>query len=147
MAELSAIWAELQAFGEQIEGVPLAELKDRLTEFEERILGVVRGRRGDRRAETGRRPGPRTAEPRDVAPGAAAPPRGTTAATGGRHWAAAATAADRRPGHDDARVDAGADGDAPPTESSPAGTAEPTAEAKPGGLTGRPAGRPRARGG
>ena len=41
-AELAAIWAELQAFGEQIEGVPLAELKDRLTEFEARILGVVR---------------------------------------------------------------------------------------------------------
>ena len=42
MAELAAIWAELQAFGEQIEGVPLAELQDRLAEFEARILGVVR---------------------------------------------------------------------------------------------------------
>jgi putative peptide zinc metalloprotease protein len=40
--ELAAIWAELQAFGEQIEGLPLAELRDRLTEFEQRILTVVR---------------------------------------------------------------------------------------------------------
>jgi putative peptide zinc metalloprotease protein len=40
--ELAAIWAELQAFGERIEGVPLAELRSRLTEFEQRILTVVR---------------------------------------------------------------------------------------------------------
>jgi putative peptide zinc metalloprotease protein len=40
--ELAAIWEELRAFGEQIEGVPLAELRDRLTEFEVRILDVVR---------------------------------------------------------------------------------------------------------
>jgi putative peptide zinc metalloprotease protein len=38
---LAAIWAELQEFGENIEDVPLAELRDRLTEFEERILDVV----------------------------------------------------------------------------------------------------------
>ena len=40
--ELATVWAELRAFGEQIEGVPLSELRDRLTEFEERILAVVR---------------------------------------------------------------------------------------------------------
>jgi putative peptide zinc metalloprotease protein len=40
--DLAAIWAGLAAFGEQIEGVPLAELRDRLTEFEARILAVVR---------------------------------------------------------------------------------------------------------
>jgi putative peptide zinc metalloprotease protein len=40
--DLAAIWAELAEFGEQIEGVPLAELRARLTEFEERILAVVR---------------------------------------------------------------------------------------------------------
>jgi putative peptide zinc metalloprotease protein len=42
MDELAAIWAELQAFGEKIDGVPLAELQSRLAEFEQRILGVVR---------------------------------------------------------------------------------------------------------
>jgi putative peptide zinc metalloprotease protein len=41
-AELAEIWADLQAFGQQIEGVPLSELRDRLTDFEERILAVVR---------------------------------------------------------------------------------------------------------
>ncbi|SFL29563.1 hypothetical protein [Geodermatophilus ruber] len=40
--ELAAIWEELRIFGEQIEGVPLAELRDRLTDFEVRILDVVR---------------------------------------------------------------------------------------------------------
>jgi putative peptide zinc metalloprotease protein len=40
--ELAAIWAELQAFGKQIEGVPLAELRSRLTDFEARILDLVR---------------------------------------------------------------------------------------------------------
>jgi putative peptide zinc metalloprotease protein len=40
--DLAAIWAELAEFGENIEGVPLAELRDRLTEFEARILAVVR---------------------------------------------------------------------------------------------------------
>jgi putative peptide zinc metalloprotease protein len=41
MAELAAIWEELQAFGERIEDVPLAELRDRLTDFEGRLLDVV----------------------------------------------------------------------------------------------------------
>jgi putative peptide zinc metalloprotease protein len=40
--DLAAIWAELAEFGEQIEGVPLAELRQRLTEYEARILAVVR---------------------------------------------------------------------------------------------------------
>jgi putative peptide zinc metalloprotease protein len=40
--QLAAIWAELQTFGEQIEGLPLTELRNRLTEFEQRILTVVR---------------------------------------------------------------------------------------------------------
>lgn len=39
--ELMSVWAELQAFGEQLEGLPLAELRDRLTDFEVRILDVV----------------------------------------------------------------------------------------------------------
>jgi putative peptide zinc metalloprotease protein len=38
---LAEIWAELQEFGAGIEDVPLAELRDRLTGFEERILAVV----------------------------------------------------------------------------------------------------------
>ena len=40
--ELAAIWAELAEFGEQIEEVPLDELRDRLTAYEARILEVVR---------------------------------------------------------------------------------------------------------
>jgi putative peptide zinc metalloprotease protein len=41
-AQLAEVWADLRAFGEQIEGVPLAELRERLTGFEEQILAVVR---------------------------------------------------------------------------------------------------------
>jgi putative peptide zinc metalloprotease protein len=40
--ELAAIWAELQAFGEEIDGLPLGDLRARLSEFEQRILTVVR---------------------------------------------------------------------------------------------------------
>jgi putative peptide zinc metalloprotease protein len=40
--QLAAVWADLQQFGRQIEGVPLAELRDRLSEYEARILDVVR---------------------------------------------------------------------------------------------------------
>ena len=39
---LEEIWAELADFGEAIEGLPLADLRARLTEFEQRILDVVR---------------------------------------------------------------------------------------------------------
>jgi putative peptide zinc metalloprotease protein len=40
-AELAEIWAELQEFGRQLAGLPLSELRARLTEFEQRILAVV----------------------------------------------------------------------------------------------------------
>ena len=40
--QLAAVWADLQEFGRNIEGVPLAELRDRLTDYEARILAVVR---------------------------------------------------------------------------------------------------------
>jgi putative peptide zinc metalloprotease protein len=40
--ELAEIWAELAEFGATIEDVPLGELRARLTEFETRILAVVR---------------------------------------------------------------------------------------------------------
>jgi putative peptide zinc metalloprotease protein len=39
--ELAAVWAEVQAFGEQIADVPLSELRARLTEYERRISAVV----------------------------------------------------------------------------------------------------------
>jgi putative peptide zinc metalloprotease protein len=39
--QLAAIWAELRAFGQHIQDVPLAELQSRLTEYEQRILDVV----------------------------------------------------------------------------------------------------------
>ncbi|MBJ7453196.1 MAG: M50 family metallopeptidase, partial [Blastococcus sp.] len=47
--ELATIWAELQTFGEQLEGLPLSELRDRLTDYEVRILDVVQrdGEEGD----------------------------------------------------------------------------------------------------
>jgi putative peptide zinc metalloprotease protein len=40
--ELASIWTELRSFGEELDGLPLAELRDRLTDFEIRILDVVR---------------------------------------------------------------------------------------------------------
>jgi putative peptide zinc metalloprotease protein len=46
-AALADIWADLRAFGEQIQDVPLSELRDRLTEFESRILDVVQQNAGE----------------------------------------------------------------------------------------------------
>jgi putative peptide zinc metalloprotease protein len=40
-AALADIWADLQHFAGQVDDLPLAELRDRLTEFERRILAVV----------------------------------------------------------------------------------------------------------
>jgi len=74
---LTAIWAELQAFGEQIEGVPLAELRDRLSDFEARILDVVRPDLTEAPAGTG------GATPTSAAPtgGPSAGSTGTTSRT------------------------------------------------------------------
>jgi putative peptide zinc metalloprotease protein len=58
--QLAAIWAELQAFGEQIEGLPLAELRGRLTQFEQRILTVVRQDSTTRDAASGDADAPAT---------------------------------------------------------------------------------------
>jgi putative peptide zinc metalloprotease protein len=57
-ADLAQVWEELRAFGERIDDVPLSELRDRLTEFEERILAVVR-----KDAEKGAAPSEGTADP------------------------------------------------------------------------------------
>ena len=40
--ELAALWEELGAFAEDIEGLSLSEIRNRLTEYEERILDIVR---------------------------------------------------------------------------------------------------------
>ena len=39
---LAALWAELQAFADDVPGMPLAEIQDRLTAYEARIVEVVR---------------------------------------------------------------------------------------------------------
>jgi putative peptide zinc metalloprotease protein len=64
-ARLAELWAEIAAFGESIEGVPLSELQDRLTEYERQILAIVQN------------------DPAWVAPGAGSSPSptGTSSAT------------------------------------------------------------------
>lgn len=42
-ADLAALWEEISAFGESIEGVALSELQSRLTDYERRILDIIRG--------------------------------------------------------------------------------------------------------
>lgn len=125
MAELSAIWAELRAFGEQIEGVPLAELKDRLTEFEARILGVVRP------DETDPAVAPATTSESSGAAGSGSSgsPARTTAAPAAA-TGASTTAPTTTPGSTSAEPTT----EAPATASSPAaGTTELTAQASPPG--------------
>jgi putative peptide zinc metalloprotease protein len=40
-ADLAALWKEISTFGASIQGVPLSELQERLTDFERQILAVV----------------------------------------------------------------------------------------------------------
>jgi putative peptide zinc metalloprotease protein len=40
-AQLAAVWKQLQAFGAHIQDVPLAELRSRLDDFAQQILGIV----------------------------------------------------------------------------------------------------------
>ena len=86
MQALADIWAELAAFGEEIEDLPLAELRSRLTEFERRILAVVQEDPAAVPA-TGEEPGssdPTGADPSgtsDVDGGGDAEPTGTPAQT------------------------------------------------------------------
>jgi putative peptide zinc metalloprotease protein len=113
--DLAAIWAELAEFGEHIEGVPLAELRTRLTEFEARILAVVREHAevpepGDGTAEDGGS-SPDGTEDAEPTGGAATP---TTGAGG------AATSGS--PG-----TSAGSSGNGAATTSSPSPTSEPAA--------------------
>ncbi len=101
-AELAAIWAELERFGEELEGLPLTELRARLTDYEKRILDVVR------------RTAPADQDrPAEEAPGTA----GVTSPAG--------TPGPRTSGQEDDGTEDGADGDdaAEPTGSSgPAAT-------------------------
>ncbi len=41
MADLAELWNEISAFGAAIQGVPLSELQDRLTEYERQVLAIV----------------------------------------------------------------------------------------------------------
>ena len=42
-ADLAALWEEISAFGDSIEGVALSQLQSRLTDYERRILDIIRG--------------------------------------------------------------------------------------------------------
>jgi putative peptide zinc metalloprotease protein len=84
---LAAIWAELQEFGSRIEGLPLTEIRARLTAFEQRILDVVREDPATTDAEepVGATPsGTAGPEGGGAADGAADPEEGTAAPTGTR---------------------------------------------------------------
>ena len=111
--DLAAIWAELAEFGEQIEGVPLAELRDRLTEYEARILAVVRADAEESRY--GRAAGTDTAadEPEGDPLGRGRPGRPDPPAARGRR--------PRRPGRR-RRTGAAPSGTAPAETTAPAST-------------------------
>jgi putative peptide zinc metalloprotease protein len=115
MTELAEIWAQLQAFGGRIEGLPLAEIRDRLTEFERRILAVVQK---DPAAQEGAAEEPGTPD------GSTAPePTGGAATTG-------APAAGDDPPATRAGTSTGS------TAGSTSASAGPTGSAPTGGVTG-----------
>jgi putative peptide zinc metalloprotease protein len=126
--ELAAVWADLQAFGEQIEGVPLAELRDRLTEFEARILDVVRPDLAETPDDAGGSTATSGAPDGGGSSGTSASPSGASATTSG--GAAGTTAATTTSGETSAATTS----DAPAAEpTTAAGAAEPTDAASPSG--------------
>jgi putative peptide zinc metalloprotease protein len=113
MQELAAIWAELQEFGAQIDGVPLADLRSRLSEFEERILAVVRENA----------PGADGGTSADPSTGDGAPSEGSSADGGG----AESTATPDAGGGDPAGSSAGptSTGAATSSDTTPTNSSEP----------------------
>ncbi|MCV2487932.1 hypothetical protein OF117_01035 [Geodermatophilus sp. YIM 151500] len=81
--ELAAIWAELGELSRTVATTPLAEIRDRLTRAEERIVQVVRGTGG---------PATPTGTSTATASGSSSPATGPSSASGSRTTAATASA-------------------------------------------------------
>jgi putative peptide zinc metalloprotease protein len=122
-AQLAAVWKELQAFGTHIQDVPLAELRSRLSEYEARILDVVRP------AATGASESAGSATPTSSATGTGtAGFSDAPASTGGASATKAGASGGTTPS------EAPATTEAPPTSAGPASpTAESTASASASG--------------
>ncbi len=120
---LAAVWAELQAFAAEVPGLALAEIRDRLTAYEARIVEVVRGS-GEPAAEeasgsTGT--GSRTSEPAP-APAGGTDGEGSGTTEEGDHEAPGSTAAPEPSPASGTPSPTGA-----PSTSAPATSAGPTA--------------------
>jgi putative peptide zinc metalloprotease protein len=120
--ELAAIWAELQQLAEAVPTMPLAELRDRLDEYEARIVDVVRAG-GDPAATVQGAEATGTAAPGTSASGTAEPAEPTTAPATTEGGGTAASPADT--GSAAGTSEPAATSSAPQT-SAPATTAPPT---------------------
>jgi putative peptide zinc metalloprotease protein len=118
MARLAEVWEQLRAFGDQIEGVPLAELRDRLTGFEQRILDVVR-------ADTAPADGSEATDPTGAEPADPATATSTTGSPDPTSDPAGETATATEDG------DGATSDPAQPTEAQPTGSATATTTAAP----------------
>ncbi len=139
MAELSKVWQDIAAFGSTITQVPLSEIRDRLTAYEQQILGVIEKDQGpltpggtttdEAGDEAGTDP---SASPTGSASGAATP---TSGASGGAGSSAGGTpSAGSSPSGSGSTAGAGgADGGSTSTTTKPSPTAQasPTATASP----------------
>ena len=134
--ELAAIWEELRSFGGQIADVPLSELRARLTEYEVRILDVVRQHAGDP-GSTAEEPGSVPAEGSgsvpDTGPAGGEP---TSSGTEERTDGGETTTATPSPGDPGTEVPTRTPGaeeqsstSGPATTTAPESTAEPTSTA------------------
>jgi putative peptide zinc metalloprotease protein len=134
MAELAAIWAELGAFGQQIEGIPLAELRSRLTEFERRILAVVRDDAGAAPGDGGGEP---AAEPSGDGPSAtvtessAPAPGGGSGDSAGSAGSAGSTGSAGSAGSTGSSGSTGSTGEAPSTSTGTSAGPSSTATSEP----------------
>ncbi|MGH3331777.1 MAG: hypothetical protein ACRDPJ_10815 [Nocardioidaceae bacterium] len=83
-AELEALWRRIAAYGDTIEGVPLSEIQDQLSAFEDQILAIIERDRGGTSTTTREGTGtPPTASPTSSPEPGSGPSSGATDGSSG----------------------------------------------------------------
>jgi putative peptide zinc metalloprotease protein len=117
-ADLAALWKEISTFGASIQGVPLSELQERLTDFERQILAVVQKDPAWVTPDAGNAPVPAATSP--TGPDGTVSP--TTGATGSSTRGTSSSSSSSQSSSTEPGSSSSSDG---PT--SPAGDTDPTA--------------------
>ncbi len=138
MAELSQVWQEIAAFGSNITQVPLTEIRDRLTSYEQQILAVIEKDQGSLTPdgtttdEAGDEPGTDpSATPTGAGTGAATPTTGASGSASPSRTGSPSAGSSPSGGAGSTSGTGGSTSPTPTTQTSPTATAtaSPTAGA------------------